>query len=96
MNKENERQITSVIPKDESPLKDLIVDFVGNKKNPTKNEVTIEHIAEVFAEEFPEFLLALAEENWVNGYTQALNDVEYMKNNVKKTGEAPDEHHRSD
>jgi hypothetical protein len=28
------------------------------------------------AEEFPEFLMALAEENWIRGYHQALNDVE--------------------
>ena len=40
---------------------------------------TVEQIIEVFADQFPEMLLALAEENWVNGYTQALNDVEYMK-----------------
>ena len=36
---------------------------------------------EVFSSEFPEFLLAVAEENWINGYTQALNDVQYVKNN---------------
>ena len=28
------------------------------------------------AEEFPEFLLAIAEENWIRGYHQALTDVE--------------------
>jgi len=28
------------------------------------------------AEEFPEFLMVLAEENWVRGYHQAINDME--------------------
>ena len=70
--------------KNDTPLKELIVDFVGNKVNPENDEVTIEHIAEVFSEEFPEFLIRLAEENWVNGYTQALNDVNFVKNEMKK------------
>ena len=71
--------LKEVVPT-ESELKNLIVDFVGNKLNPEKDEVTVEHIIEVFAEQFPEFLLVLAEENWVNGYTQALKDTEYVKN----------------
>ena len=70
--------------KKDTELKSLIVEFVGNKLNPHNDEVTIEHIAEVFSEEFPEFLIALAEENWVNGYTQALNDVDYVKKQKEK------------
>ena len=70
--------------KNDTPLKDLIVDFVGNKVNPENDEVTIDHITEVFSEEFPEFLLKLAEENWINGYTQALNDVVFVKHEMKK------------
>jgi hypothetical protein len=67
-----------VIPT-ESELKEIIVDYVGNKLNPEEDTITVEQVIEVFADQFPEMLLALAEENWVNGYTQALNDVEYMK-----------------
>lgn len=70
--------------KNDTPLKDLIVDFVGSKLNPENDEVTIEHITEVFSQEFPEFLLKMAEENWINGYTQALNDVDFVKNEMKK------------
>ena len=29
-----------------------------------------------YKKEFPEFLMAIAEENWVRGYHQALEDVE--------------------
>ena len=65
----------------ESELKEIIVNFVGLKENPDDNEVTVEHIINVFSEEFPEFLLAVAEENWINGYTQALQDI----NNQEKS-----------
>ena len=66
---------------EESELKEIIVNYVGNISNPNNNEVTVEQIIEVFAEQFPEFLLTLAEENWINGYTQALNDVNFTNNN---------------
>ena len=33
-------------------------------------------IVETMATEFPEFLMAVAEENWIRGYHQALNDVD--------------------
>jgi len=72
-----------IINKNETGLKDLIVDFVGNRLNPENDEVTIKHIAEVFADEFPEFVVTLAEENWINGYTQALNDVDFVKEQMK-------------
>tara|TARA_Y100000296_G_scaffold72437_1_gene88802 strand:+ start:521 stop:805 length:285 start_codon:yes stop_codon:yes gene_type:complete len=60
----------------ESKLKELIVDFVGEYQNPENGDVTTEMIIEVFAKEFPEFLMAVAEENWVRGYHQALEDIE--------------------
>ena len=68
---------------EESELKEIIVNYVGNISNPDNNEVTVEQIIEVFAEQFPEFLLALAEENWINGYTQALSDVNFTNNDEK-------------
>lgn len=62
-----------------SELKDLIVTYVGNKLNPESDSITVEQVVEVFAEEFPEFLMVLAEENWINGYTHALQDVKYFE-----------------
>jgi hypothetical protein len=66
-------------------LKELLVNFVGNKINPENDAVTIEHIANVFADEFPEFLIVLAEENWINGYTQALSDSDFVNKQMKKS-----------
>ena len=39
---------------------------------------------QVFAAEFPEFLMAIAEENFVRGYQQALDDLESATTNVDK------------
>lgn len=72
--------LKEVIPT-ESELKEIIVDYVGNTINPDTTEITVEDIINVFADQFPEFLLALAEENWINGYTQALTDSKALTPN---------------
>ena len=59
-----------------SELKDLIVNYVGTKKNPENDEVTLQLVLDTFSEEFPEFVLPLAEENFIRGYNQALFDVD--------------------
>tara|TARA_B100000902_G_C26735849_1_gene633669 strand:- start:108 stop:371 length:264 start_codon:yes stop_codon:yes gene_type:complete len=75
--------LSNPISPEETELKKIIVNYVGNKINPDNDDITVEDIIDVFAEQFPEFLLALAEENWVNGYTQALNDMKYVEKNEK-------------
>ena len=60
----------------DSEMKNMILEYVGEKLNPENDEVTVEMIVETMAQEFPEFLLAVAEENWIRGYHQALTDVE--------------------
>jgi len=57
-------------------MKSWLVDYVGNQLNPEDEAVTVEMIVETMANEFPEFLMAVAEENWIRGYHQALEDVE--------------------
>ena len=68
--------LESTVNKNESELKLWLVNYVGEKTNPENGDVTVENIIDVMAEEFPEFLMALAEENWIRGYHQALTDVE--------------------
>jgi len=60
----------------ENPMKEWLVDYVGDKHTPEDGQVTVEMVVETMAEEFPEFLLALAEENWIRGYRQGIADVE--------------------
>lgn len=56
-------------------LKDLIVDYVGTKLNPENAEVTLEMTIDVLADEFPEVVLAIAEENFLRGYSVGLDDA---------------------
>ena len=79
MNEALNPDLTKEVVPSESELKEIIVNYVGNIKNPTNDEVTVEDVVEVFSQQFPEFLLAIAEENWVNGYSQALSDVKYLE-----------------
>ena len=67
--------ILKAVEKD-TPLKSWLVEYVGNKLNPKDEEVNVEMIVKVVAEDFPEFLLVIAEENFIRGYRQALADVE--------------------
>jgi len=57
-------------------LMNFVVQYVGEKYQPDDDEVTVELVVDAFAQDFPEFLLAVAEENWIRGYHQALADVE--------------------
>jgi len=68
-------ELDLVVDKD-SELKEWLVEYVGNRANPENNEVTVEMVIETVADEFPEFILAMAEENWIRGYEQALLDVD--------------------
>lgn len=67
-------------------LKELFVNYVGEKLNPEKDEVTIGMVIEVLAEEFPEVLLTVAEENFLKGYETALDDTAKWKEANKKIG----------
>ena len=60
----------------DSDLKNMLVEYVGESLNPDDQNVTVEMIVDVVAKEFPEFLLAVAEENWVRVYQQALQDAD--------------------
>lgn len=63
----------------DSKLKETIVEYVGEALNPEGGEVTVEMVVQVMASDFPEFLLAVAEENWIRGYHQALYDSDLGK-----------------
>tara|TARA_R110002074_G_scaffold105413_1_gene227677 strand:+ start:144 stop:455 length:312 start_codon:yes stop_codon:yes gene_type:complete len=76
-------QLAEPLEKD-SPMKEWLVDYVGNKASPEDDEVNLAMIIDTMAEEFPEFLLALAEENWIRGYHQAINDMETGKKLYEK------------
>ena len=56
-------------------LKQLGVNYIGHRLE-AEEDITVDMAVQVFAAEFPEFLMAIAEENFLRGYEQALVDVE--------------------
>lgn len=69
----------------ENGLKQLFLDYVGKKLDPKDGKITVDMIITVMADEFPEFMLVMAEQNFTQGYKQALGDVERYNEQIKKT-----------
>ena len=70
------QEVSNQTVEKENELKTFLVEYVGEKEKPENDEVTVEMIVNTMAKEFPEFVLTVAEENWVRGYQQAMVDVE--------------------
>lgn len=66
-----------------SKLKEMLVEYVGTKLD--NEEVTVNMIAEVLALEFPEFVFAFAEENFLRGYQLGLDDANTLHTKVADT-----------
>jgi hypothetical protein len=64
----------------DNELKEWLVNYVGQKHTPEDGNVTVEMIVETLAEEFPEFTMAVAGENFLRGYHQAMCDIELNTN----------------
>ena len=83
MNYEQTETLKEVV-NTETEMKNWLVNYVGEKSDPENGEVTVAMIVETMAGEFPEFLMAVAEENWVRGYHQALDDVDAGRNMLEE------------
>jgi hypothetical protein len=68
----------------DTELKEWLVNYVGEQKKPEDGNVTVEMTLDVMSREFPEFVLSLAEENFIRGYYQAMVDVEEQNNLIKE------------
>ena len=55
-------------------LQEDLVRHVRNKIN--EDQVTLGQVIGILASEFPELVITIAEENWVRGYKQGLDDAE--------------------
>ena len=73
---EDTNEVLDQVIEPENELKKMLVNYVGERQSPDNDDVTVEMIVDQLANEFPEFVLAVAEENFVRGYQQALTDVE--------------------
>ncbi len=77
--------LLSMVVEKDSEVKDYLVEYVGKKLD--KEEVTVEMITEVLAVEFPQFMYAMAEENFLLGYKQGLDDAEKLYNRTTESTE---------
>ena len=71
--------LAGIIVAKENTLKEMLVEYVGNKfatdEDEGEFEVTVQMIVDTLAHEFPEFVMIMAEENWTRGYKQGLDDA---------------------
>ncbi|NDC31728.1 MAG: hypothetical protein EBZ58_12525 [Bacteroidetes bacterium] len=74
-----DRELEDKVVETDTDLKVLFIQYIGEKLKPENGEVTVEMCVEVLAKEFPDFLLLVAQENFLRGYKQCLID---MENNV--------------
>lgn len=84
-----ELEFKNEIVQKDNPMKEWLVDYVGQKLKPENGEITVEMIVQAMSDEFPDFLMLVAQENWLRGYQQALYDVDYgelSKNEQESTG----------
>ena len=72
-------KLAGVVVAKENDLKQILVEYVGNKyatqEDEGEFEVTVQMIVDTLAHEFPEFVMIMAEENWVRGYQQGIDDA---------------------
>ena len=72
----------------DSKLKEYLVEYVGTKLE--NEEVTVNMIAEVLASDFPEFTFAFAEENYLRGYQQGLDDAQGLHKSFSSEDDGTD------
>lgn len=79
----DDREIEEKVVQKDTPLKELFVQYIGEKLKPDNGEITVEMCVDVLAEEFPDFLLLVAQENFLRGYKQCISDMENNQNEQK-------------
>jgi len=74
----------------DNELKSWFIEYVGKRMEPEDGVVTVGMVVQTFAEEFPEFLMVVAEENWIRGYRQGVADSEEgVRRALEQTGTDP-------
>ena len=81
-NKEEKNPVLESTVDAENEIKNLLVQYAGNKIDPDIEGVTVGVIIEALSEDFPELILAIAEENFIRGYKQAFVDIEITSKNL--------------
>ena len=75
----------------DADLKNMIIDYTGHKLQPEDGKVDINMIAELLATEFPEFVYAFAEQNFIRGYQLGLEDATTLPTRETEDAESTEE-----
>ena len=81
----HQNPMLSMVVEKDSEMKDYLVEYVGEKLD--EENVTVQMITEVLATEFPEFLISVAEENFLLGYQKGLQDADQLSQRETSTTE---------
>lgn len=68
----------------DNPLKEMFIQYVGEKLKPENNEVTPGMCVQVLKDEFSEFITLIEQENFIRGYKQCLLEVEQRSAELQK------------
>ena len=77
--------LLATTPDNDSELKQFLINYTGNKLQPENEQVTVHMIAETVAADFPEFMFAIAEENFLRGYQLGLDDARTLEEETETT-----------
>ena len=79
-----ENPILNEVVEKANPMKEWLVNYVGDTMQPQDGNVTVAMIVEQMLKEFPEFLMVIAEENFIRGYQQAFADLKVKAQELKE------------
>ena len=79
MTTNNNNNGANVVIAAENPLKQMLIEYVGNKyateEDEGEFEVTVQMIVDTLAHEFPQFVIIMAEQNCDIVYQQGIDDA---------------------
>ena len=72
-------------------IKEIILEYISsNNSNNSNNsntipiDITIEMVIDTLSKEFPELLLPIAEENYIRGYHEAMDNLNQVEEEMRK------------
>ena len=71
----------------DNKLKSFFIEYVGSKYLPEGGEVTVDLCVRALAQDFPEFLSPVCEQNFMLGYLQCEKDIKVLMEQQRESSE---------
>jgi len=69
-------------------IKEIILEYISSNNSNNSNtipiDITIEMVIDTLSKEFPELLLPIAEENYIRGYHEAMDNLNQVEEEMRK------------